>query len=261
MNAINSVEIEGGGLDYERFALEKLFKRMVKDHQISTVLEIPAKGEKAMPSIYSIALSKLGCNVTLVNGEIKSKWAWRELDLPVSWIDCDDINHSGFEGASYDLVWNFMALAQSKTKQALLQEMMRLSRRYVFYVGVNKFNPGFLSHRTVHRIAKVPWNHGDVDFMNPFYVTRYMRNAGLKIIKTGVVDTPPFPDSIGFRDMKLHRKNVDLNKIDWDSRTIHWMKSGRYPFKIKFYYLFELLPLPFLLKMFYAHLFFVLAEK
>ncbi len=261
MNAVKSVEVEGGGLDYERFALEKLFNPMVKDYRIGNVLEIPAKGEKAMPSIYSIALSKAGCDVTVVNGERKSDWAWQELGLPVSWVECDDITNTGFGANSYDLVWNFMALAQSGTKQALLQEMMRLSRRYVFYIGVNKFNPGFLSHRMVHRISKVPWNHGDVNFMNPFYVSRYMQDAGLKIIKKGLVDTPPFPDSMGIRDMKLHRKNVDLNKIDWDSRTIHWMKSGQYPLKIKFYYLFERLPLPFIIKMFYAHLFYVLAEK
>ena len=47
-----------------------------------------------------------------------------------------------------------------------------------------------------------------------------------------MVDTPPYPDSLGIRDMKLHRKNVDLNKIDWDSR-----------------------------KLLYAHLFWVLAER
>ena len=86
------------------------------------------------------------------------------------------------------------------------------------------------------------------------------RDAGLKIVERGVVDTPPYPDSLGFRDMKLHRMNVDLNKIDWDSRTLDWMISGQYPPKLKFLYFFEWLPLPFLIKLFYAHLFYVLAE-
>ncbi len=39
------------------------------------------------------------------------------------------------------------------------------------------------------------------------------------------------------------------------------MKAGRYPAKIKFLYFFEWLPLPLPLKLIYAHLFYVLAEK
>ena len=46
------------------------------------------------------------------------------------------------------------------------------------------------------------------------------------------------------RDMRLHRMNVDLNKIDWDSRTIGWMQAQAYPPKLKFLYFFEWLPLP-----------------
>jgi len=97
--------------------------------------------------------------------------------------------------------------------------------------------------------------------MNPFRVRTWFATRGLKVRKTGLVDTPPYPDSLGFRDMRLHRKNVDLNKIDWESRTIGWMKSGQYPLKIKLLHGFERLPLPFPVKLFYAHLFYVLAEK
>ena len=96
--------------------------------------------------------------------------------------------------------------------------------------------------------------------MNPFFVRRYFAKQGLEVVRSGVVDTPPYPDSLGFRDMRLHRMNVDLNKIDWDSRTIHWMREGRYPPKLRWLYLFEQLPLPLPLKLIYAHLFYVLAE-
>jgi hypothetical protein len=253
-------EMEGKGLDYERFALNKLFKRFVRRHDLKSVLEIPAKGEKAMPSIYSIAFREAGCDVTLVNPEEKSRWAWNELNYDVNFLHCDDVTRSGLDDAGFDLVWNFMFLSQFEDKDALLREMMRLSRRYVMFIAVNKFNPGFLSHRMVHRHFDVPWNHGDVEFMSPFHVRRYFKRHGLKIVRTGVVDTPPYPDSLGFRDMKLHRMNVDLNKIDWDSRTIHWMKAGSYPTKIKLLYLAEAAPLPFLVKLVYAHLFYVLAE-
>jgi hypothetical protein len=254
-------EMEGKGLDYERFALGKLFTKFVRTHGIGSVLEIPAKGEKAMPSIYSLAFGQAGCDVTLVNAEPKSRPAWSDLRYRVAYQEFEDPTATGLGDGSFDLVWNFMYLAQCERKDALLREMTRLSRRLVMYIGVNRFNPGFLSHRTVHRIYGVPWTHGDVSFMSPFFVARYFRNHGLSVIRTGVVDTPPYPDSLGFRDMRLHRKNVDLNTIAWESRTLTWMKTGKYPPKIRFLYFFEWLPLPFLVKLFYAHLFYVLAEK
>jgi len=255
------VEIEGKGLDYERYALNKLFKKLVRRHDLRTVLEIPAGGEKAMPSLYSLAFAEAGCAVTLVNAEEKSKPAWSGLGLGVSHVHADVLHRTGLPEASFDLVWNFMQLSQYERKDDLLDEMIRLSRRYVMFLAVNRFNPGFFSHRMVHRRFQVPWTHGDVAFMNPFRVRRYFEGRGLDVVKIGAVDTPPYPDSLGFRDMRLHRMNVDLSKIDWDSRTLGWMKTGRYPLKLKFLYLFEWLPLPLPLKLLYAHLFWVLGEK
>jgi hypothetical protein len=254
-------ELEGKGLDYERYALNRLFKKLVRRHGIRSVLEIPAQGEKAMPSIYSIGFAEAGCEVTLVNAEEKSRWAWEELGYPVTYLRCDEVERSGLEEGAFDLVWNFMALAKHEKREALLREMVRLSRGYVMSVAVNRFNPGFFSHRAVHRIFRVPWNHGDVRFMSPFFVRRYFEQRGLEVVRSGVVDTPPYPDSLGFRDMRLHRMNVDLNKIAWDSRTIHWMKRGEYPTKIKLLYLAEALPLPWVVKLVYAHLIWVLARK
>ena len=50
--------IEGKGLDFERYALNKLFTKLANRYSIQTVLEIPAKGEKAMPSLYSLAFGE-----------------------------------------------------------------------------------------------------------------------------------------------------------------------------------------------------------
>jgi hypothetical protein len=255
------VEIEGKGLDYERYALNRLFHRLVRNCSLQEVLEIPALGEKAMPSIYSIAFAEAGCDVTLINGVEKSRWAWDKLDLPVRFTHCPDITHTDLDDNSFDLAWNFMYLARIAEPDTLLAEMKRLSRRYLMFIGVNRYNPGFLSHRTVHKFFGVEWNHGDINFMSPFKVKRFFSKNGLRVLKTGLVDTPPYPDSLGFRDMKLHRMNRDLNGINWDSRTIHWMAQGEYPAKIKLLYLFERLPAPFFLKLFYAHLFYILAEK
>jgi hypothetical protein len=39
------------------------------------------------------------------------------------------------------------------------------------------------------------------------------------------------------------------------------MKAGEYPLKLKLLYVAEWLPLPLFIKLFYAHLFYVLAER
>ena len=89
------VEIEGKGLDFERYALNKLFTAFLKRYPITSVLEIPAKGEKAMPSVYSIAFAAAGSRVTLINAEEKSRWAWEELNLGVTYQSCDNVLHTG----------------------------------------------------------------------------------------------------------------------------------------------------------------------
>jgi hypothetical protein len=254
-------EMEGKGLDYERYALNRLFHKLVRRCAIQSVLEIPAKGEKAMPSIYSLPFGQAGCAVSLVNAEPKSKGAWMRLGYPVTYLECPDLARTGLESNSFDLVWNFMVLPQVEDRDGLVAEMTRLSRRWLLFIAVNRFNPGFFSHRMVHRWSGVPWTHGDVRFMSPFHTKRYLEERGLRVARIGAVDTPPYPDSLGFRDMRLHRMNVDLNKIEWDSRTFAWMETGQYPPKIHLLYLAERLPLPLPLKLLYAHLFWILAEK
>ena len=139
-----------------------------------------------------------------------------------------------------------------------------LSRaRERFAVGFAELLPNLALLETLHRFKVHP--HNEVLPVHRCHFTMELRSQcprerGLRVLKTGVVDTPPYPDSLGFRDMKLHRMNVDLDKIDWESRTIGWMKEGRYPPKLKFLYFFEWLPLPWVIKLAYAHLFFVLAE-
>jgi len=255
------IEREGFGIDYERYALNRLFKKMVRKHPIHQVLEIPAKGEKAMPSLYSVAFGEAGCKVTLVNAEEKSKPTWENLGLSVAYRHCPDLNHTALANEAYDLVWNFQYLAKCRHKDALLAEMVRLSRRFIMYIAVNRYNPGFYSHRLAHRLFQIPWNHGNINFMNPHYVSKYFSNKNLKIVKTGVVDVPPFPDSLGIRDTRLHKKHMHLNTLEWESRTIQWMQSGKYPLLIRLLYLFEMIPLPFRVKLLAAHLFYVLAEK
>ncbi|MEO5377692.1 MAG: class I SAM-dependent methyltransferase [Magnetococcus sp. DMHC-6] len=258
---VQTPEWEGKGVDYERYAMYRLFVVLVKRFGWQRVLEIPAGGEKAMPSLYSLPFGAMGCQVTLANPVARSLLSWERLGYPVTSVVLPDITATGLEAGQFDLVWNFMTLARVRDKEALVQEMARLTSKQMLFVAVNRFNLGFFSHRMVHRYSGIVWNHGDVAFMNPFYTRRWLQGQGVRVVAQGVVDAPPYPDSLGFRDLRLHRRNEDLHQLAWESRTVDWMQKGVYPRKLFWLSLGERLPLPWPLKLFYAHLFWIVVEK
>ena len=200
-------EVEVFGVSYERYALQHLFKRLAQTLQLESVLEIPASCAKAMPSLYSLGFGLAGCEVSLVDADIQGLEVWSQLQLTpklknYAW---NQVNDAIENGLTWDLTWNFMVLPSHENPEALINLMKRGSRKWVLLLHVNRFNIGFNMHRTVHRLWKIPWTHGEVKFFSPFKTAQFLRSAGLKKIRWGVVDCPPWPDSPGFRDLRLHR--------------------------------------------------------
>lgn len=254
-------EKEAFGVDYERYALGKLLKKFVKKYQIKKVLEIPASGVKAMPSIYSLAFGEAGCNVTLVNPDEKSKKAWKYLGFNVNFIRVKNMTETNFKDNKFDFVWSFAIFPELESKATLLKEMRRLSRNYVAIFAVNGYNFGSQIHQLLHKIKKIPWTHGDKRLLYYQNLRKLFLNNNLQIEKIGAVDTPPWPDSIGFRDLRLHRMNVDFSEVEWESNTLYYLKNQKYPLWIRLIYLIESLPVPFHIKLFYAHIYFMIGKK
>jgi hypothetical protein len=259
-------ESEGFGLVYERFAVGKLLEKLVTQYNIRTVLEIPGGGIKAMPSISSLCMALAGCKVTVVNGEKASLKAWKRLGLGdmISFIQCDDISNTSLPDNSFDFVWSFVVFGTLNNPESTLKEMKRLAKRYVALFLANKRNVGYYFHRFAHWYTKIPWNHGDVTLRTRKRIKDMMKDQGIEIEKVGFVDTPPWPDSIGFRDIRLHRlameSKLELAKFNWTSHYVDFLESQRFPLWIKLVYAFESIPVPYFLKQFYAHLFYVLGD-
>jgi len=259
-------EKEVFGLVYERYAFGRLLEKLVNQYEIKSVLEIPGAGVKAMPSIYSISMGLAGCKVTVVNGIKSYGKVWRRLGIEdrISFVECDDLMNTQLPSKSFDFVWNFAIFSNLDSPQGLLAEMRRISKRHICLFLPNKRNIGYFCHKFAHWYTKIPWTHGDVGLLSLKRIKQLMLKNQIDVKKSGYVDTPPWPDSIGFRDIRLHRlqmiKNSKLTELNWESDYVNYLESGRFPYWIKWVYAFERLPIPMVLKQFYAHLFFVVGR-
>lgn len=256
-------EVECFGVDYERYALCRCLENIVKNYGLTNCLEVPAVGAKAMPSIYSLGLAKAGSKVTLVNPSDSAVNSWKAVNLSdrLAMSNQSDIHCMGFPDNSFDFVWNFAYLPLDEDPAKLIQEMKRVSSKYVAIFSVNGRNSGAYIHRFLHKLFKVPWTHGRVDFNFPNKVAKFVEDQDLKIIKKGVVDCPFWPDSLGFRDMRLHRKKIKEMTTEWESNTLKYMAEKKYPAWIHLVYAFESIPMPLLIKYLYAHIFYIIGEK
>jgi len=250
-------EVEVFGVTYERFALAKLFSRLVSRYDLKTVLENPASGAKAMPSLYSLGFGKAGCQVTLVDADEEGTRLWSKvgLDNQLELLDQADLKTSE---RKWDLCWNFMVLPTADNPRQAVIDLMKFSRRFILFIHVNRFNVGFNMHRTVHKIYQIPWSHGDIRFFSPFKTARFLKQCGLNNISWGVVDSPPWPDSPGFRDLRLHRMGDKPRK--WQSPYIEYLKSKQFPGWVKPVYAIERFPIPKVCKLPYSHLFYILGQ-
>jgi hypothetical protein len=256
-------EIEVFGVNYERFSLGKELTKLTGELNIHSVCEMPAHGAKAAPSLYSFSFALAGCNVTLVNGDRTMAKYYQDFKLQnsVDFIDVGSLRQTGFPDDAFDFVWNFAFITNFEDKSALLREMIRVSKKYVALFSVNKYNVGFYLHKFAHWITKIPWSHGDTDFNNPYFLKKFFQEHGLTNIRIGVVDCPVWPDSVGFRDIRLHRNPVDLSNSQWEVPYISYIKNQTYPGWFKWVYAVEKFPLPLVMKLLYAHIFYIIGEK
>ncbi len=258
---LNMTEKEPFQLDYERYSIAQNLKQLARELNIKTVLEAPAPGLKALPSIYSLGFAEAGCEVTLLNPEDEGLKVWKELKFKAKTKTTNDISKLPFKDGSFDFVWNFNTLSLYNNYEDILDEFIRVSKKYVCLLCVNGFNVGSPMHRILHTVKNVKWTHGDKLFLYPYKVKRVMKKHNLKIIKTDVMNCPLWPDTVGFRDMKFHKMEDKINHIKWKSNTVNYMKNNSYPKWINHMYKFEKMPMFWPVKLLYAHLFYVVGEK
>jgi hypothetical protein len=262
-------EIEGFGVTYDRMMTCELQKIITQKYQIHSVLEMPSFGAKAAPSLYSLGFAKMGIDVTLDDFDENMKKYWKSLNLEnrLKVEKQNDYYNTTFTNNSFDLVWNFVTFSFFKDTEAVLAEMIRTSRRYILIISCNNFQLGYPWHRLLHKMFNIEWNHGDTYYNYPWNLKKSFRKQGCKIKEYGTIDSPPWPDPVGFRDIRLHKKKMettldsDTEQIEWEVPFVEYFKSENYPTWMKLLRIYDVALHRYYFKLPFSHLYYILGEK
>jgi SAM-dependent methyltransferase len=218
---------EGLGLVYERFVLNDFLLALRKEHGIEMVLEAPLFGMAGVSGINSVALAQAGAEVTLVDDHAGRLAAveriWGELELKARFVHLADWGQLPWPEGSFDLAWNWAALWYLSDPAALLRELVRVSREVVFVAMPNRVQVGYLLRK--HVLEREFVNHVDEGWADIGRVRSVLEDAGVRIVREGVLDVPPWPDTVMPASEVLQRLGIKSRKLEGQFSGDSWQWS------------------------------------
>ena len=265
---------EGLGTVYERFRLNYIFERLLKNYKIQNVLEYPIYGMTGVDGINSVYFAQQDVNVELVDCDeqrlekVKSYWQMLALQdkLATHYSKSDEMGKLALPKSSYDFVWNFAALWFYHDADVIINRMIDLSRDLVMISVNNPVQIGYPLRK--YLLDKEFFTENDIDtrWVQMNRIKSIIRTRGLEIIEEGVFDTPPWPDTcLPLDDLKrkLGMKVDESQKSDWVWSMLAWY-AGVDPGleeKVKRFMFIEDSFLPQFLKQFWSHHRYIIARK
>lgn len=258
---------EGLGLVYERFVLNDFLERLRQTYAIRSVLEAPLYGMAGVSGINDVALARAGVQVTMVDDAperiegVQRIWA-EDLRLPADLV-CIDPSAWGrlpFPDRSFDLTWQWAGLWYIQDPAGLLAELARTSRKLVFVAMPNNLQVGYWMRKLV--IDREFFATHDETWTDIGRIRRALETAGVEIIDQGVLDVPPWPDTVMPANEVLKRLGIRSRQLEaqftgegWQWSTMaHYLgqQPALYDQVIKYAWL-DHAPLPWQLKAVWAH--------
>ena len=218
---------EGLGVVYERFVLNEYLEQLVDEYGIRSVLEAPLYGMAGVSGINSVQLAQRGCDVTLVdcveerlNGVAR---IWRELELPAHFVLHQDFAHLPFEDNSFDLAWEWAGLWYLPDAETLLRELARVSRRLVFVAMPNSLQVGYLLRK--YLIDRDFFDTVDERWVQMGRIKSVLRDVGVHFVDQGVLDVPPWPDTVMPAAEVLRRLGINSRRLEAQFSGDEWSWS------------------------------------
>ena len=262
---------EGLGVVYERFVLNDYLDRIVDRYGVKTVLEAPLYGMAGVSGINSVRLAERGCTVTLLDNHQERldgvMQIWKRLDLPVILTCHDEFDHLPFADNTFDMAWEWAGLWYLPDPAALLKELVRVSRHLVFVAMPNNIQVGYLLRKYV--IDRDFFPTVDEKWVQMSRIKATLKAAGVEFIDEGVLDVPPWPDTVMPAAEVLKRLGIKSKKLneqftgeDWNWSTMAYY-LGEQPDlreRVMKYAWLDHAPLPWQVKTVWAHHRYVLGE-
>lgn len=220
---------EGLGLVYERFILNDFLENLRRRYDLQTVLEAPIYGMAGVSGINSVPFAQAGCRVTLADDtadraeHVQRIWGEIGLRPQMMVISPDCWRDFPLASASFDLTWNWAALWYLPDAAGLLRELARLSRRLVFVAMPNNLQVGYWMRKWL--LDRDFFSTVDERWVNIRLVQRTLEQAGVKIIATGVLDVPPWPDTVMPANEVLKRLGIRSRKLEQQFTGEGWTWS------------------------------------
>ena len=261
---------EGLGTVYERFMLQRFFESLLDANSIKTVLEVPLYGMTGISGINSAYFAERGCEVTLMDSSTEVVTGAFEAWQDIPWekrpriMHHQDIAALPFGSDSYDLVWNFAALWHLGDARGLLSEMARTSAQFVLIFVPNRRQIGYFLRK--HVFDRGFFSDVHEEWNDAAEIIEFLQSFGFELREQGVLDVPPWPDT-AFPIKKLFSRNSSINRKSttdfwtWDIISYYSGKDPTLQKRVEKYTVLEDLPIPWRLKLPWAHHRYVLLAK
>lgn len=263
---------EGLGLVYERLVLNDYLDGLLDRYEVLTVLEAPLFGMAGVSGINSVHLAQRGCDVTLVDTDAERlagvQRIWQELDLPCRFVLQDNLTELPFEDDSFDLTWEWAGLWFVPDAAGLLAELVRVSRQLVFVAMPNRLQIGYWLRKLL--VDREFFDSVDEGWADLGLIRHTLRDRGLALIEEGVLDVPPWPDTVMPAAELLRRLGIRSSRLnerfsgdDWQWSTMDYYLGKRPDLRsiVDGYAFLERLRLPWQLKAIWAHHRYLLGTK
>lgn len=262
---------EGLGLVYERLMLNDFLEALQEQYHIKSVLEAPIYGMAGVSGINSVILARNGASVTLVDDNAERlesiKRIWKELNLAANFFLQSPISRLQFPSRAFDLAWNWAALWYLPDAETLLGELVRVSRNLIFVAMPNRAQVGYLMRKYV--LEKDFVRYVDESWADIKRVKGILRDWDCEIIQEGVLDIPPWPDTVMPAREVLERLGIPSKQMqarfegdgwNWSSMDFYLGKKPELKAKMDRYAFLEHAPLPWQIKSIWAHHRYVVAR-
>ena len=257
---------EGLGLVYERFVLNDFLESLRQRYGIQSVLEAPLYGMAGVSGINSVILARAGCDVTLADDEPERlagvQRIWEELYLDVALVNT---SVSGwrtlpFDDGSFDLCWEWAGLWYLPDAAHLLRELVRCARKAIFVAMPNRWQVGYFLRKYV--IDRDFFETVDEQWTHIGHIRRVIEAAGARVVEQGVLDVPPWPDTVMPATEVLQRLGIHSPRLNAQFSGQNWTWStmayylGQAPDlreRVMRYAWLDHAPLPWQIKAVWAH--------